>query len=311
MGAASSADKDEEEEEEEEEEENDGKRKHSQRWIGSGYPLPRSKLTGLQEVSIEEEEEEEEEERTRVAFTRDSISNLSLAKYNDDEEEEEEENHSSKGKMLIRRRRRNNDEEKEEKVKRRNRPPKSINRQEMQIIVYTSGQPRAVATARELPTNIIIHPALNSLNAGACTGMTYEDMEQAMPEEFFQWKENPFTYRFPAGESQQDLVQKLQTLVMELEGHVRPVAVISHVSTLQVLYGYFLGHKFRPENYHTIRIPKNTVIELTPSHYGWQERRYDLSKLDPKAKEFPGVVYDHNTNFYSNAKARHDARAHD
>jgi len=183
--------------------------------------------------------------------------------------------------------------------------------EKMQIVVYTSGQPRAVATAREIPTNIIIHPALNSLNTGICMGYDYEEFQRTMPEELVQWRENPFTYRFPAGESQQDLVQKLQTLVMEFEGHVRPVVVISHISTLQVLYGYFLGHKFRPENYHTIRIPKNTVIELTPSHYGWRERRYDLSKFDESTTVFKGEVYDHNTNFYSTSQAQHDARAHD
>jgi 6-phosphofructo-2-kinase/fructose-2,6-biphosphatase 2 len=181
----------------------------------------------------------------------------------------------------------------------------------MQIVVYTSGQPRAVATAREIPTNIIIHPALNSLNTGACTGMTFDDMEKTMPEELAQWKENPFTYRFPAGESQQDLVQKLQSLVMEFEGHVRPVAVISHISTLQVLYSYFLGYKFRPEKYHTLRFPKNTVIEMIPSHYGWQEVRYDLSGLESDAECFPGKVYNHNTNFYKAASARQEATEDD
>uniref|UniRef100_A0A7S3ZAI8 6-phosphofructo-2-kinase domain-containing protein n=1 Tax=Lotharella globosa TaxID=91324 RepID=A0A7S3ZAI8_9EUKA len=141
--------------------------------------------------------------------------------------------------------------------------------------------------------------------------MSYDDMEREMPHELEQWRENPFIYRFPAGESQQDLVQKLQTLVMEFEGHVRPVAIISHVSTLQVLYSYFLGHKFRPEKYHTLKFPKNTVIEMTPSHYGWQERRYDLSELSPDSNTFPGEVYDHNTNFYSRSEAEHDAKADD
>jgi len=132
-------------------------------------------------------------------------------------------------------------------------------------VVYTSGMKRSIKTGMYINTDITVEPALNSLNTGFCTGMSVDTMEAQMPEEIAKWKENPFCYRFPCGESQQDLVVKLQSFIQEIEGHVRPVLVISHISTLQVLYGYFLGHRFIQNRYHKLTIPHNVVIELTPS----------------------------------------------
>eukprot|EP00470_Lotharella_oceanica_P011045 CAMPEP_0170196946 /NCGR_PEP_ID=MMETSP0040_2-20121228/65227_1 /TAXON_ID=641309 /ORGANISM="Lotharella oceanica, Strain CCMP622" /LENGTH=174 /DNA_ID=CAMNT_0010446523 /DNA_START=41 /DNA_END=565 /DNA_ORIENTATION=- len=130
-------------------------------------------------------------------------------------------------------------------------------------------------------------------------------MKEKMPSEISKWKENPFCYRFPCGESQQDLVVKLQAFIHEIEGHVRPVLVISHISTLQVLYGYFLGHRFIQNRYHKLTIPHNVVIELTPSQYGWKEKRYDLTQFHYTdqdaingATSYEGVQVQHNTNFY-------------
>mmetsp|Transcript_12628 Transcript_12628/g.31039 ORF Transcript_12628/g.31039 Transcript_12628/m.31039 type:complete len:739 (-) Transcript_12628:113-2329(-) len=169
-------------------------------------------------------------------------------------------------------------------------------------VVYTSGMRRSIMTAMYINTDITIEPALNSMNTGICNGMSLSEMKSKMPEEIAKWRQDPFYYRFPSGESQQDLVIKLQSFIQEIEGHVRPVLVISHISTLQVLYGYFLGHRFIQDRYHKLNIPYNIVIELTPSQYGWNEKRYTLGQANPLTSiaknKFEGVSVYHNTNFY-------------
>lgn len=112
---------------------------------------------------------------------------------------------------------------------------------------------------------------------GACHGMSLDRIRRECPEEIDKWARDKYRYRFPGGESQQDIASALEPLVMELERQTLPILVVSHSSTMQVLYGYFLGMSTPPSEYYNITIPRNTVIELIPHQYGWQERRYDLS----------------------------------
>jgi len=168
--------------------------------------------------------------------------------------------------------------------------------------VYTSGMGRSIRSAMYINSDITVEPALNSLNTGICTGMNLDEMKAKMPEEIQKWRKDPFNYRFPGGESQQDLVIKLQSFIQEIEGQVRPVLIISHISTLQVLYGYFLGHRFIQNRYYKLNVPYDVVIELTPSQYGWKEKRYTLDSSARKGADgkrtFEGLPIHHNTNFY-------------
>lgn len=123
------------------------------------------------------------------------------------------------------------------------------------------------------------------------------------------WTRDRFRYRFPGGQSQQDCVQGMESLVIELERCKTTALVISHNSALQCLYGYFCGAGWCPNNriddvsvhfdgelpffgvrllkkvphlpdsyqLHSIEIPRNTIIELVHTQYGWAENRYHFS----------------------------------
>jgi hypothetical protein len=65
--------------------------------------------------------------------------------------------------------------------------------------------------------------------------------------------------------------------VFELERQTLPVLVVSHMSTLQVLMGFFYGSKRSVDSYYSLWIPQHTVLELIPHQYGWLEIRHDLS----------------------------------
>jgi len=199
-------------------------------------------------------------------------------------------------------------------------PPPELRREPSSVLplyVHTSTLPRSHQTvAPLLEMTSVLHcdaqPSLNMLNTGVCHGMTAEQIREKMPEEVLKWAADRYRYRFPGGESQQDLAASLEPLVLELERQTLPVLVVSHQSTLQVLYGYFLGTSCPPDKYYSLRIPRHTVIELMPHQYGWQERRYDLSTdaaISPEALEAYTASYSsdlasspavlHGVNFYS------------
>lgn len=48
-------------------------------------------------------------------------------------------------------------------------------------------------------------------------GMTYEEIEKQMPEEFEARKRDKLAYRYPRGESYLDLVQRLEPVIIEVE----------------------------------------------------------------------------------------------
>jgi len=108
---------------------------------------------------------------------------------------------------------------------------------------------------------------------GVCDGMTYEEIEQAYPDDFANRDEDKFNYRYRGGESYRDVVVRLEPVIMELERQEN-VLVIGHQAILRCLYAYF--HHLPQEDLPYIKIPLHTVIKLTPKAYGCDEERYML-----------------------------------
>ena len=49
---------------------------------------------------------------------------------------------------------------------------------------------------------------------GECEAMTYEEIQKKFPKEFALRDENKFHYRYPRGESYEDLVHRLEPVIM-------------------------------------------------------------------------------------------------
>ena len=62
--------------------------------------------------------------------------------------------------------------------------------------------------------------------------MTYEDIAATMPEEYAARAKNKFTYRYPRGESYQDMITRLEPVIIELMRQKEPVLIVSHQATL-------------------------------------------------------------------------------
>lgn len=69
--------------------------------------------------------------------------------------------------------------------------------------------------------------------------MTYEDIQAKFPVEFKARDQNKFAYRYPRGESYEDLVVRLEPVMMELERQGN-VLVVSHQAVLRCVLAYFL-----------------------------------------------------------------------
>lgn len=147
------------------------------------------------------------------------------------------------------------------------------------VVIWTSSLKRAVQTAGPLERKSWAWRALDEIDAGICDGMSYAQIQAELPEEYEARRRNKFTYRYPRGESYQDIILRLDPVIIELERTRRPVMVIAHNAVVRALYAYFQG--VPRERCPYLPIPLHTVIELTPHAYGCHESRVPLEpRLD-------------------------------
>nr|XP_060619283.1 6-phosphofructo-2-kinase/fructose-2,6-bisphosphatase 1 isoform X3 [Anolis sagrei ordinatus] len=131
--------------------------------------------------------------------------------------------------------------------------------------VWTSHMKRTIQTAEALGVPYEQWKALNEIDAGVCEEMTYEEIQDHYPEEFALRDQDKYRYRYPKGESYEDLVQRLEPVIMELERQEN-VLVICHQAIMRCLLAYFLDKSAEELPY--LKCPLHTVLKLTPVAYG-------------------------------------------
>jgi broad specificity phosphatase PhoE len=140
--------------------------------------------------------------------------------------------------------------------------------------VWCSTLKRALQTARFVTPEPSQWRTLDEIDAGVCDGMTYAEIGEKMPEVAAARSRDKLRYRYPMGESYQDVIQRVDRVIIELERHRNPVMVVAHQAVLRALYAYFMG--LPPEQCPHLSIPLHTVIQLTPKAYGCVEERVNL-----------------------------------
>jgi broad specificity phosphatase PhoE/predicted kinase len=143
------------------------------------------------------------------------------------------------------------------------------------LVVWTSSLARAVQTSVPLHRRVLSWRALDEIDAGVCEGMSYAEIRAQMPQEFAARKADKLHYRYPRGESYEDVIKRLDLVVIELERTRKPVLVIAHNAVVRALYTYFVG--VPRERCPHLDIPLHTLIELRPHAYGCRELRTPLS----------------------------------
>jgi 6-phosphofructo-2-kinase/fructose-2,6-biphosphatase len=129
-------------------------------------------------------------------------------------------------------------------------------------------------TLKHLPIQPVQWAALNEIDAGVCDGMTYHEIAETMPEEYAARQKDKLRYRYPRGESYQDVILRLEPVIIEAERQRTPVLIVAHQAVLRALYAYFMD--MAPEDCLRKDIPLHTVIELTPGPYSFEEKQFPL-----------------------------------
>ncbi|XP_027000369.1 6-phosphofructo-2-kinase/fructose-2,6-bisphosphatase 1 isoform X2 [Tachysurus fulvidraco] len=138
--------------------------------------------------------------------------------------------------------------------------------------VWTSHLKRTIETAEALGVPYEQWKALNEIDAGVCEEMTYEEIQENYPEEFAMRDQDKYRYRYPKGESYEDLVHRLEPVIMELERQEN-VLVICHQAVMRCLLAYFLD---KTAELPYLKCPLHTVLKLTPVAYGCRVESIDL-----------------------------------
>ncbi|XP_046725143.1 6-phosphofructo-2-kinase/fructose-2,6-bisphosphatase 2a isoform X1 [Silurus meridionalis] len=140
--------------------------------------------------------------------------------------------------------------------------------------VWTSQLKRTIQTAEALGVPYEQWKILNEIDAGICEEMSYDRIKEKYPDEFSMRDQDKYHYRYPGGESYQDLVQRLEPVIMELERQGN-VLVISHQAVTRCLLAYFLDKSADDLPY--LRCPLHVVLKLTPVAYGCKVDMFDLN----------------------------------
>uniref|UniRef100_A0A8C2WCU1 6-phosphofructo-2-kinase/fructose-2,6-bisphosphatase 2 n=1 Tax=Cyclopterus lumpus TaxID=8103 RepID=A0A8C2WCU1_CYCLU len=144
----------------------------------------------------------------------------------------------------------------------------------LDLKVWTSQLRRTIQTAEELGVPYEQWKILNEIDAGVCEEMTYEMIQNSFPEEFALRDQDKYHYRYPGGESYQDLVQRLEPVIMELERQGN-VLVICHQAVMRCLLAYFLDKSAEDLPY--MKCPLHTILKLTPVAYGCKVEMFYLN----------------------------------
>tara|TARA_B100001093_G_C26419993_1_gene839373 strand:+ start:116 stop:586 length:471 start_codon:yes stop_codon:yes gene_type:complete len=140
--------------------------------------------------------------------------------------------------------------------------------------VWTSTLVRTVQTASRLGRPIQRWKILDEIHAGMCDGLTYAEIKNQFPEVSEGRSIDKLRYRYPQGESYEDVIRRVEPIILALEHRSSPVLVVAHQAILRVVYGYFMDHN--KEAVPRLSIPLHTVIRLTPSTYGCADIRFCL-----------------------------------
>jgi len=151
------------------------------------------------------------------------------------------------------------------------KPDDPSDRANPSLTVWTSTLVRTGMTVAGLDQSweVIKWRCLDEIDAGMCDGLTYNEVADQFPEEYRKRKEDKYNYRYPRGESYQDLFLRLEPLLFEMLRSTGPLLVVGHQAILRILYGYLTGK--RPEECPDLPVPLHTVIQLTPHAYGCEE----------------------------------------
>lgn len=143
--------------------------------------------------------------------------------------------------------------------------------------VWTSMLKRSIQTAQffnEEDYDTKQMRMLDELNAGVMEGLTYSCISTQYPEEYRLRKKDKLHYRYPGpgGEGYLDIINRLRSVIVELERMTEHVLLVAHRSVARVLLAYFRGLK--REEVADLDVPIGMLYCLEPKPYGVDFKAY-------------------------------------
>eukprot|EP01047_Picozoa_sp_COSAG01_P008380 COSAG01_NODE_330_length_18723_cov_96.763155_19_plen_196_part_00 len=128
--------------------------------------------------------------------------------------------------------------------------------------VWTSELNRAVETAEAIGRKFTKFNCLNEINAGVCDGMTYVEIHKQLPIEFEKRSRNKFLYKYPKGESYQDIVCRLQSLLLKIFSIKNDcnLLIITHQAVFRMIFSLLTDQN--PANNTNLRIEGGEFVSL-------------------------------------------------
>ena len=151
---------------------------------------------------------------------------------------------------------------------------------DQEVAIWTSTLNRTIQTAKAISRTTRAWRGLDEIDAGVCDGMTYDQIRLEMPDVWAARGTDKFRYRYPRGESYEDVIQRLDPVIIQLERQRSPVLVVAHQAVLRAIYAYLMD--LPPSKCPNISMPLHTVIQLTPNAYGCEEKRF---VLEPRVED--------------------------
>ena len=125
--------------------------------------------------------------------------------------------------------------------------------------VWTSWFNRTIQTAAGILAPQERWKALNEIDAGICETMTYAEIKAAYPVDYAAREKDKLRYRYPQGESYEDLIGRLEAVIMELE-RCENVLVVAHQAVLRCILCYFMDKPLEDLPY--LEVPLHTLIKV-------------------------------------------------
>lgn len=114
--------------------------------------------------------------------------------------------------------------------------------------MYSSPLGRAVATAKAIADQFKLEisecPEFREISFGDWEGKAWLELRNLYAQDFGIWEQSPHTYRFPGGETMQEVLDRakprLQELVCKHEGET--ICIVTHGITLKALVTDLMGY---------------------------------------------------------------------
>ncbi|SGZ38799.1 related to Putative 6-phosphofructo-2-kinase/fructose-2,6-bisphosphatase YLR345W [Hanseniaspora guilliermondii] len=136
------------------------------------------------------------------------------------------------------------------------------------VVVFSAPRKRTYDTAQFfLKKGITVRKKLElkQLNPGVIADMSLDEVKEKYPDEFEEFLESPYFYRFSKGESYHDLALRMGSLIFEVERMNGDVIIIAHESALRIIYGYLMAKSAK--DIPTLEFDRENVIEISFGHY--------------------------------------------